>query len=198
MHTSLTKLIPLLLCSIALTAQATPITGQVNIQAGSVVLNPNHLGAVTNVAGSWDGLVTSVEGSYPSTLLGATVTYKPFAVALGNQPITSLWSVVDATTGFSYSFDLTSVISIIQTGSNLFMNGQGKLWSSNPALSAAPGMWSYGINAADGTPTSGIFSFQSNNVARVPDGASTLILLGVGLMGVAGIGRGFHKPSFMR
>lgn len=199
MHTSLTKLLPLLLCGIALTAQATPITGQLNIQAGSVVLTPNQLGAVTNVAGSWDGKVTSVEGNYPSTLLGSTVTYKPFTVAAGNQLITSLWSVADASTGFSYSFDLNSIISVFQTSANLFITGEGKLWSSNPDLTAASGLWTYGINSADGTPTNGVFSFQSNNVAAkgVPDGASTAMLLGVGLMGAVGIGRRFKKASFV-
>ena len=197
MHTSLKKFIPLLLCGIALTAQAIPITGQLNIQAGTVVLNPNHLGAVATVSASTTGLVTAVEGSYPLSLLADTVTYKPFAVTLGTQAIASLWSVTDAASGFSYAFDLNSITSIIQTGTNLFLNGEGTLWSTNPALSAASSLWSYGINSADGTPTNGIFSFQSNNVATgsVPDGANTVILLGIGLMGVVGIGRRFQNAS---
>jgi len=199
MHTSLSKLIPLLLCGIALTAQATPITGQLNIQAGTVVLNPNHLGAVATVSASTTGLVTAVEGSYPLPLLADTVTYKPFAVTLGNQAITSLWSVTDAASGFSYAFDLNSITSIVQTGTNLFLNGEGTLWSTNPALSASSSLWSYGINSADGTPTNGIFSFQSNNVATssVPDSASTMILLSVGLMGVVGIRKSLQKSSLM-
>ncbi len=198
MHTSLKKIIPLLLCGIALTAQAAPITGQLNIQAGTVVLNPNQLGAVSTVSASTTGLVTSVEGSYPISLLADTVTYKPFAVTLGNQAITSLWSVTDAG-GFSYSFDLSAVTSIIQTGSNLFLNGMGTLWSTNPATSPAYSLWSYGINSADGTPTNGIFSYQSNNVATsgVPDSANTMILLGVGLMGLVGLRSRFQKASAM-
>lgn len=198
MYTSLTKFLPLLLCGIALTAQATPITGQLNIQSGSVVLTPNQLGAVTNVGASSNAVVTSVEGTYPSTLIGSTVTYKPFTVGAGSQLVTSLWSVMDASTGFSYSFDLNSIISVFQTSANLFITGEGKLWSSDPNLEASTGMWSYGINSADGSPTNGVFSFQSNNAATksVPDGASTLILLGAGLVGVAGIGRSFQKISF--
>ncbi|MFT3869553.1 MAG: hypothetical protein QM715_13950 [Nibricoccus sp.] len=198
MHTPITKLLALLLCGIAVSAQATPITGQLNVQSGSVVLTPNQLGAVTNVAGSMNGKVTSVEGSYPSSLVGGTVTYKPFNTTVGSQAIAGLWSVLDTATGFTYSFDLNSVLSVIQTGSNLLVNGEGKLWSTNPDLTAAYGLWSYGINSADGSPTNGVFSFQSNNVATaaVPDGASTLILLGVGLMGVAGLSRVFQKNSF--
>ncbi|WP_414663215.1 hypothetical protein [Horticoccus sp. 23ND18S-11] len=198
MYPSLTKLVPILLGSLALAAQAVPITGQINIQTGSVVLTPNMLGAVSSVGGSSNGLVTAIEGAYPAALVGDFVTYKPFIVAVGAQSIATFWSVTDTLapigTGFNYSFDLGAITSVIQTPTNLFVNGAGTLRSNNPALDATPGLWSYGINSADGSPTSGAFSFQSNNVAQnvaVPDGGNSLILFGAGLIGLGGLARSF-------
>lgn len=198
MYNSLTKIVPLLLCGFALTAQAVPITGQINIQTGSVVLTPNMLGAVTNVGGSSNGRVTAVEGTYPATLVGELVTYQPFVVAVGAQAIPNFWSVTDILApvgaGLNFSFDLGAITSVIQTPTNLFLNGSGTLRSNGANIESSPGMWSYGINSADGSPTNGSFSFQSNNVARnvsVPDGGSALILFGVGLIGLGGLARSF-------
>lgn len=201
MNMSLIRILPLLLGSIALTAQAVQITGQINIQAGTVVLTPNVLGAVTAVGGSTNGIVTSVEGAYPVALKDDVVTFKPFAVAVGAQAITSLWSVTDLLavvgTGFNYTFDLIAMTSVIQTPTNLFINGTGTLRSNDPNLNATPALWSYGINSSDGTATSGVFSFQSNNSAQsqVPDGGSTLVLIGAGLMGLFGYSRTFHRTA---
>jgi len=199
MKMSFGKLVSLLVGStaLALTAQAIPITGQINIQTGLVVLTPNQLGAVTVVGGSTNGRVTGIEGAYPASLLGDVVTYKAFNVALGAQAITDFWSVSDLLApisgGYSYSFDLASVSSIIQTPTNLFLNGMGTLKSTDPLLDATTGMWSYGINSADGSPTNGFFSFQSNNVARasVADSGSAVILFGLGLLGLGGLARMF-------
>jgi hypothetical protein len=65
-------------------------------------------------------------------------------------------------------------------------------------LDPTAGLWSYGINSADGSPTSGFFSFQSNNVARavgVPDGGTTVMMFGMGLVGLAGLGRAFKSKN---
>lgn len=199
MNTSLARVLSLLLGSLALTAQAVPITGQINIQAGSVVLTPNVLGAVTSVGASTDGKVTSVEGAYPLALLNDLAVYKAFNVAVGPQVIANLWTVSDILpivgSGFTYSFDLSAITTVVQTASNLFINGTGFLNSSDPSLSSTAARWAYGINAADGSATTGVFSFQSNNVANrsVPDGGSAAILLGLGLMGIAGVSRALGR-----
>ena len=202
MNISLIKILPLLLGSLALTAQAAQITGQINIQSGSVVLTPNVLGAVTAVGPSTNGIVTSVEGSYPVALLNDVVAFKAFNVAVGAQAITSLWSVTDVLatvgSGFNYTFDLGAITSVVQTATNLFINGSGTLKSNDPGLSATAGLWSYGINSSNSTPTSGVFSFQSNNsgvAAAVADGGNTLVMIGVGLMGLVGYSRKFHRTA---
>jgi hypothetical protein len=199
MNTALLKLSPLLLAGIALTAHATPIIGQINIQAGSVVLTPNQLGAVTSISGSTDGLVTSVTGgtsSYPVTLDGDHVTYSSFSVTLGPQAILPLWSFSGS--GYTYSFDLASITAIVQNATSLSINGTGSLISTDPAdTGPTAGLWSYDITSPNGQPTSGIFSFQSNNVAvQVPDGGNTLILIGAGLLGIVGLGWRSKKASF--
>src|ERR1039458_1737541 len=198
MNTSYVKLFPLLLGGIAFTAQANPITGQINIQTGDVVLTPNQLGAVVSVGTSTNGKVTSVEGAYPTSLDGLAVNYKSFNVIFGAQSITGLWSVIGPPPNdFTYTFNLGSITSIVQTSTNLFISGTGTLASSDPTWTLISGLWSYGINSADGTPTSGNFSFQSNNtsVASVADGANTLVLFGVGLMGVVEIGKKYRKVT---
>jgi hypothetical protein len=198
MNTSYVKLFPLLLGGIAFTAQANPINGQINIQTGNVVLTPNQLGAVVSVGTSTNGKVTSVEGAYPTNLDGDSVTYKSFNVTFGAQSISGLWSVTEIVSPFyTYTFNLGSITSIVQTSTNLSINGTGTLASTDPTWTLTSGLWSYGINSADGSPTSGNFSFQSNNtsVASVADGANTLVLFGVGLMAVVGIGKKFRKVT---
>jgi hypothetical protein len=192
MNIKLTQtLVAALLGSIALTAHAVPITGQINI-AGTVLLNPmgTTLASATS-ANATTGTVNIVEGTYPVTLLGDTAIYKAFNFAIGAQPIPALWTVTDvAPTGFTYSFDLATISTFTTSGgaglpSNLFLAGSGLLSSSDPNLTPTSGMWTYNINSADGSPTgAGTFSFQSNNVGvgtPVPDGGSTVVLLGTSL-----------------
>ena len=199
MKMSLAKLTPMLLGSIALTAQAgyIPFDGQINIQAGSVVLTPNVLGAVTAVGSSTDGKVTSVSGVYPTSLDGQTVMYEPFAVGVGSQPVTDLWTIVDPANGFDYTFSLSSITSVVQTSTNLFLDGTGVLASTDPTLEPTSGLWTYGINSANGEATNGIFSFQSNNsvLSAVPDQGNTFILVGLGLIGLIGITRRSHRRA---
>ena len=195
MKSSLIIIIPLLLGSFALTAQAVPITGQINIQSGTVVLTPNALGAVTAVGGSTNGIVTAVEGpTYPASVVGDTVTYKPFVLNLLAQPITNLWSLTDVVgTGFSYGFNLNNLTVITQSPQSLFIAGSGNVTSTNPTLDPTPGTFTYNITSADGSPTNGVFSFQSNTVSPtgVPDGGNAVILFGIGLIGLAGLSRKF-------
>jgi hypothetical protein len=188
MNTYLARLVPLLLGSMALTAHATPIVGEIEIQAGSVMLTPNQLGAVNTVGPSTNGLVASVSGagtSYPVSLDGDQVAYTSFTVTLGPQAVLPLWTL--SGNGYTYSFDLASITSIVQTSTSLTIDGTGSLISTDPDdTGPTPGTWSYDIN---GGPTDGVFSFESNTAdPHAPDGANTLILLCVGLLGLVGFG----------
>lgn len=173
----------LLLTAMAVSAHAASITGQINIQTGSVILNPNTLGTATS-ANAATGIVTSVEGSYPMSLIGDTASYSAFNFAVGPQAITPLWTVTDSGGGFTYSFNLTNISTFNQSSQQVFLAGSGMLTSSNANLTPTNGLWTYNITSADGSPTNGVFSFQSNNVA-VPDGGSTLVLLGLSFFGTA-------------
>lgn len=200
MKIPLLKTIPLLLGSFALTAQAVPIAGQINITGSNVTLvPPNSLGAVTAVNAT-TGTVSAVEtnASYPLSLVGDTVTYSGFGVNLLPQSLL-LWTVTDVGgTGFSYSFNLSAFTSIIQTPFNLFLVGTGILSSTNPGLDPTPSQFTYGINSANGSGTGNppVFSFQSNNVGvpvavNTPDGGDALILFGAGILSLAGLARRF-------
>jgi hypothetical protein len=194
------KLLPWLLGSIALTAQAVSITGQIGIQSSSVGMVPNASGVlVTSGSGSANGLVTSVNGDFPETLLYDLATYQPFNLSLGAQAITSLWSVTDVVpgneTGFSYSFDLGSITSIIQADSKLIVSGAGILKSTNPALDATAALWTFGLGMAEGSPSPAFFAFHHSEVAviAVPDRESSLLLLALALVGFLGLARTFER-----
>lgn len=186
----------LLVGSIALTARAVPITGQINI-GGKVILNPGGAAqTLTTATGAQatTGTVNLVSpgGSYPVTLLGDTASYSAFNFALGAQSVTPLWTVTDlgvGGTGFTYTFALQNVTTFNQSFNNIFLAGTGILSSSDPTLQASNGSWTYSINSFDGTATDafGNFAFESNQGATgaVPDGGSTALLLGGALIALA-------------
>ncbi len=173
----------ILLVAMSVSAHGAAITGQINIQTGLVALNPNQLGTASSASAA-TGTVTSVEGTYPGTLIGDTASYSAFNFQLGAQTVTPLWTVTDSGPGFIYGFNLTNISTFTQSNNQVFLAGSGFLTSTAPGLTTTPGLWTYNITSADGSPTSGFFSFQSNNVG-VPDGGSTLALLGLSFFGTA-------------
>jgi len=155
-------------------AQATPITGMLNI-GGFATFNTNSL----LTAGSATFTNPHVEGMNTGTFAGfaintpivmASYTFDPSTMTSG------LWSV----NGFT--FNLTSSHVDFRSASVLAVSGVGII--TGPAgFDATPGEWEFTSQAAGGHRGMS-FSFSANTAA-VPDGGMTLALLGAGLVGLA-------------
>jgi len=169
----------------ALSAQAIPITGMLNI-AGTANFNTSSLAT----AGSATFTDVIVLGGNTGTFAGfavgtpvvmASYTFDPSTITNG------LWSV----NGFT--FNLTS--SVVQTPrSATFLSVSGTGIITGPAgFDATPGVWAFTSQNAGGHPHD-TFSFSANTEAgAVPDGGMTLALLGTGLMGLAAFRAKFGK-----
>jgi len=153
----------------ALSAQAVPITGMLNI-AGQANFNTNSLLTASSATftnphvegpntGSFAGL------TFPTPVVMASYTFDPSTMTNG------LWSV---------------------GGEFLSVSGTGII--TGPAgFDPTPGIWAFTSQNAGGQPGMS-FSFSANSHAgAVPDGGMTLALLGAGLMGLAAFRAKFGK-----
>ena len=169
----------------ALSAQAIPITGMLNI-AGTANFNTSSL-ATAGSATFTDVIVLGGNtGDFAGFAVGtpvvmASYTFDPSTITNG------LWSV----NGFT--FNLTS--SVVQTPrSATFLSVSGTGIITGPAgFDATPGVWAFTSQNAGGHPHD-TFSFSANTEGgAVPDGGMTLALLGAGLMGLAAFRAKFGK-----
>jgi hypothetical protein len=181
------------IAALALTsaAQALPFLNGVinmgtNFQVGGagVVLQDAGGVATTNLglaAGvqSWVGaIVTSSSVDFSVVANGSAVTFaQPWVFATPQAP---LWSVG------GFSFDLTSA-TVSSPGSFLLVEGSGMLKAAG--FEDTPGFWTF---STQGQAAQGVFSWSSSTNS-VPDGGTTVALLGFSLLGLHGIRRKFAK-----
>ena len=165
-------------------AQATPITGMLNI-GGTATFNTNSLATATSATFTDELVLGGNTGDFAGFAVGTPVvmtsyTFDPSTITNG------LWSV----NGFT--FNLTSSTVVTRTKFFLSVSGTGII--TGPAgFDATPGVWAFTSQNAGGHPHS-TFSFSANTVAGgVPDGGMTVALLGVGLMGLAAFRAKFGK-----
>jgi hypothetical protein len=168
----------------ALSAQAVPITGMLNI-AGQANFNTNSLLTASSATftnphvegpntGSFAGL------TFPTPVVMASYTFDPSTMTNG------LWSVG------GFTFNLLSSTVEQRTAEFLSVSGTGII--TGPAgFDPTPGIWAFTSQNAGGQPGMS-FSFSANSHAgAVPDGGMTLALLGAGLMGLAAFRAKFGK-----
>ena len=166
-------------------AQATPITGMLNI-GGTATFNTNSLATATSATFADVLVLGGNSGDFAGFAVGtpvvmASYTFDPSTITNG------LWSV----NGFT--FNLTS--SVVQTPrSATFLSVSGTGIITGPAgFDATPGVWAFTSQNAGGHPHD-TFSFSANTEGgAVPDGGMTLALLGAGLMGLAAFRAKFGK-----
>jgi hypothetical protein len=164
------------------TAKAVPITGNIGF-TGTVELNTTSANTATealqwfntiaaNPSGSFVGLVS--QGAAVS-MTGAT----PWSFNSG--PLASFWSV----DGFTFNLVSSSIFS--QTGGFLDVVLAGTVTDNSFTPTAFNGSFQVGNPASDGDATfTERLSFAS---ASVPDGGTTAVLLGCGLLGLGLIRR---------
>jgi hypothetical protein len=159
--------------------QAIPIVGGISLSGDYTVNAGGNLNTATAFLTFTGVEVTSMGGSYvgsgvtlttPGSVTMNIFSFNPFP-ALGLSP---LWTTVSGTLA---SFDLLSLISVVQGGDALTLRGTGMLYLAG--YDATPGSWLFTANQGGGS-----FSFSSSN-SSIPDGGSTVMLLGAALSALA-------------
>src|SRR6266480_1527229 len=184
LHKTLLKIIAAVVGVGLSSAQATPITGMLNI-GGTATFDTTSL-ATAHSATFSDALVLGGNtGDFASFAVGtpvvmASYTFDPSTITNG------LWSV----NGFT--FNLLSSTVEQRTATFLSVSGTGII--TGPAgFDATPGVWAFTSQNAGGHPHD-TFSFSANTEGgAVPDSGMTLALLGTGLMGLAAFRAKFAK-----
>jgi hypothetical protein len=167
-------------CLLSLKAGATSITGGVSL-GGQVTSDTGNVN--TGNTFTFGGVnVASVAGSYasvPTTGMVGTPAVTQNPLTLGTLPIMPLWTFSFG--GKTYDFNLTSITEVDRhIASAITVTGFGTLQITG--FEDTFGSYTFTANNLGGT-----FSFSSSNGA-VPDGGTTITLLGAALSGLACVG----------
>jgi hypothetical protein len=161
---------------------AASISGTIKISAFLSSPSVDYSANKVSFGGSPNAIVTGVDGSYSGVVAPATFvqysdfTYDPFA------PVNPLWITL---AGPNASFSLTSITFIDEDpGNSLVLKGYGT--ASLAGFSDTLGSWSF---SADQQGTDFNWSSMTKAPAEVPDGGSTLALLGLSVLGLGGARR---------
>jgi VPDSG-CTERM motif len=175
-------------------AGAVPISGEVDM-SGTVFLNNVALGSATATTGYGPVTVGGIPtGSFAGTA-GDSVTWTPFGWNPPTVPVIPLWTYHDLVTGFTYSFNLSTVsVAPGMPQTNFFLNlvGTGTLLITGPGstFDPTPGTWSFTISNSTGGPHDNFaFTFANSQTAVAPDSGSAVALLGIALAGIEGVRR---------
>jgi hypothetical protein len=155
-------------------AQADMINGAITF-AGGAIFDTNSLATATRVDTFRDVTVMSRDNDFEAfTNVGDSVTMAEPWIFTPSTPTPGLWSVG------GFTFDLASSTVVLQNSDFLLITGTGTI--SGNGFDATPGTWSF----TSQTPSAnGVFSFSAGSDAQgVPDGGTTVALLGVALAGI--------------
>jgi hypothetical protein len=165
--------------------QASQITGNITF-AGTVTLNTKSVNTATIVTG-WHGLgagdlpqVASHDGDFNGFVAdgdGVTIAF-PWSFNSGAVP--NFWSVD------GFVFNLTSSSITTQGGGAVVVDGTGTI--SGNGFDLTSGTWHF---TTQNPSASSRFSFSAAS-GTVPDGGSGVALLGIALVGIEGLRRGFR------
>jgi protein with PEP-CTERM/exosortase system signal len=178
-------------------AQAAHLVGEIHM-AGDVIFDTPNLGSSTTVETS-----ISVQGSLnKATTFGATGDFAivpalteadmahPWTFS-PSTPTAPLWDLTMA--GFPISFDLETILSITRIGEN-FLNILARGTVHATGFDDTTALFSFTVNNPDGL-THDTYGFANATITTqipVPDGGTTVMLLGVAI-GALGMARRFLK-----
>ena len=165
----------------ALSAQATQITGMLNI-GGTATFNTNSF--LTASSATFNN--AHVEDLNSGDFVGIAINTPVVMTSYTFDPSTmtnGLWSVG--------GFTLNLLSSTVDFRSPTFLSVSGTGIITGIGFDPTPGVWAFSSQAAGGH-TGATFSFSANTAA-VPDGGMTLALLGAGMIGLAAFRAKFAK-----
>lgn len=183
---TITKVGAALSAAFALTsaANAAYINGKIDFGITANLDSPD-LGTATKVV-TWGTVLASlVDGDFDTYVNPGdvpTTFTQPWSFNSG--AVAPLWQIG------GFTFNLTSS-SVNGVQSSTFLNVVGSGFVSGNGFTSTPGAWSFTItNQGGGVSTANAFSFVASTSA-VPDGGTSVALLGVSLLGLYGARRKF-------
>ena len=173
-------------------AQAVGVNGEIHM-AGDVILDTINtpLGMSTTIsqffgadAGHTPGMASTfgATGSFAVVPAGTLATMSHPWTFDPSTPTTALWALP----AFGFQFNLTSVLQVTHLGDN-FLNVLAVGVIVATGFDNTPALFSFTVNNPDGQ-THATYSFANATIAVLPDGGSTVMLLGAAL-GVLGFAR---------
>ncbi len=165
------------------TIQATPITGSVTFSSATAVLNGTSVGTSTEVV-NWG--TVSASGTLNGVAVAPTASFFPswyFAGTPTTLPINNFWTVGN------YSFQLASFTESV-VGGFLLLNFTGTVSDTIDGYTSAVFAGSGSFQDPNGGAVTGGYKFSGSlSFNSVPDGGTTVMLLGAALSGLALIKR---------
>ncbi len=120
-------------------------------------------------------VVTTATGDF-GPALGSNATFNQLDFNPANTPVTPLWSVVAG--AITYSFDLLDVSLDFQDADQINLSGTGIVMANG--FDDTPGAWTF-----SGQQGNIFFTFSSITIAENVAEPSTILLLGIGFLGLA-------------
>jgi hypothetical protein len=181
--------------SVPVQAISTPLNGAISFSDqftanNTVAGNLSDATALTSITGvrvsssSGDYTLGSiVNGTTPVSFAGVTIG-TPF-IFIPSTAFAGLWSIVD-TLGNTYSFDVTATTFVNRSVQTIALSGTGTASITGPTLNraATAGTWNLTLNQ-----NGSLLNFSGGAASSVPDGGTTVLLLGAALSTLALIKR---------
>lgn len=195
-HNTILKLGASLLVALGFStaANAAFISGTINFGTGAnggITLQDvggNSTTSLTAAAGvtSWtNAIVTTASGDYCCVPNGTLVSLASPWIFNPSTSYSPFWTITRPDLSV-ITFDLTGSVITFQTSGGLIVEGTGM--AQMPGFTDTPGTWFF---STQGSPSNGLFSWSSTT--DVPDGGTTLALLGGSLLGLGAIRRKLVK-----
>ncbi len=172
--------------TLSLQAIPTPISGSISFSGTSTIDGPSFVTATrfTLFQDVVVGSPSALSGDYFGTS-GAAVTLMPFIwnPPTASTPLNPLWTFTSG--GNTYSFDLDVLHQDFASNNSLFLSGLGTAQITGPGLDKldTAGRWAFSAQSLD----LATFTFSATTtapVSGVPDGGTTVAMLGGTLLGL--------------